>query len=132
MIIMLEVVVAIIIKDGKTLIAKRKQGKMMGGSWEFPGGKTETGETLEHSVIRELKEEMDVDVRVGELIAEIDYNYEWGDVHLIAFHTEIIGGQIKLLEHDEMAWVTMNQMSEYGMTPADEPLIEMIKKWLDR
>ncbi len=130
---MMDVVVAIIVNtEGKTLIAKRKQGKLMGGCWEFPGGKTEPGETIEHSVMRELKEEMDIDVSVGETIAEIDYHYDWGEVHLIALQTDIIGGKIKLLDHDEMAWVTMDQMSEYGITPADEPLIEEIKQWLDK
>lgn len=130
---MVDVVVAIIVNpEGKTLIAKRKQGKIMGGCWEFPGGKSEPGESLEFSVMRELKEEMDIDVNVGEMIAEIEYCYEWGEVHLIAFHTDIVKGEIKLLDHDEIAWVSMDEMREYGMTPADEPLIDQIKKWIAR
>ena len=129
---MVDVVVAIIVnQEGKTLIAKRKQGKIMGGCWEFPGGKSEPGKSLEFSVMRELKEEMDIDVNVGEKIAEIDYTYEWGKVHLIAFQADIVRGEIKLLDHDEIAWVSMDEMSEYGMTPADEPLIDKIKGWIN-
>mgnify|MGYP001036696426 CR=1 FL=1 len=130
---MIDVVVAIIVnQEGKTLIAKRKQGKIMGGCWEFPGGKSEPGESLEFSVMRELKEEMDIDVSVGKKIAEIDYTYKWGKVHLIAFQTDIVRGEIKLLDHDEIAWVSMDEMSEYGMTPADEPLIDQINEWIER
>jgi len=129
----MEVAVAIIVnQEGKTLIAKRKQGKTLGGCWEFPGGKIEPGEKREGSVVRELKEEMDIDVRVGEQIAEIEYSYEWGGVHLIAFQTEIIKGHIKLLDHDAVAWVLMDDMNKYGMTPADEPLITAIKQWIER
>ena len=129
----MEVAVAIIVnQEGKTLIAKRRQGKILGGCWEFPGGKIEPGEKSEDSVIRELKEEMDIDVIVGKQIAEIDYNYEWGDVHLIAFQTDISKGQIKLIDHDAIAWVSMEDMNKYGMTPADEPLITKIKQWIER
>lgn len=129
----MEVAVAIILnEEGKTLIAKRKQGKILGGCWEFPGGKIEPGEKSETSVVRELKEEMDIDVKVGEKIAEIEYSYEWGGVHLIAFQTEIIKGQIKLLDHDDIAWVFMDDMHKYGMTPADEPLITKIELWIKR
>lgn len=129
---MVNVAVAIIVNsEGKTLIAKRKQGKIMGGCWEFPGGKSEPGESFEFSVVRELKEEMDVDVSVGEMIAEVEYTYEWGEVRLVAFQTDIVRGEIKLLDHDEIAWVSMDEMSEYGMTPADEPLIDKIKGWIE-
>ena len=128
---MTDVTVAIITndKDGM-LIAKRKQGKVMAGCWEFPGGKIEPGETPEESLKRELEEEMNITISVGEYIAEITYDYEWGPVRLIAYEASIEEGEIQLLDHDAIAWVFLGDMHHYGMTPADEPLIKDLDVWM--
>ena len=128
---MTDVTVAIITNDqDQILIAKRKPGKVMAGCWEFPGGKIESGETPEESLIRELKEEMSITISVGEYITEIAYDYEWGPVRLIAYQASIKEGEIQLLDHDAIAWVFLGEMHHYGMTPADEPLINDLAVWL--
>jgi len=127
---MIEVAVAVITDEqNRVLIARRKPGKVMAGCWEFPGGKIEPGENPEECLIREMKEEMDLKVVIGECIAEITYAYKWEDVHLIAYEAHIMEGDIKLLDHDAMAWASLQEMGRYGMTPADEPLIEDLKHW---
>jgi 8-oxo-dGTP diphosphatase len=127
---MTDVAVAIITNDqDRMLIAKRKSGKVMAGCWEFPGGKIEPGETPEESLKRELEEEMNVTISVGDYIAEITYDYEWGPVRLIAYEASIKEGEIQLLDHDAIAWVSPGEMQHYGMTPADEPLINDLIVW---
>ncbi|MDW7670388.1 MAG: 8-oxo-dGTP diphosphatase MutT [Bacillota bacterium] len=128
---MTDVTVAIITNDqDQMLIAKRKKGKVMAGCWEFPGGKIESGETPEESLMRELKEEMNITISVGECITEITYDYEWGPVRLIAYQASVREGEIQLLDHDEIAWVYPVDMHRFGMTPADEPLIKDLAVWI--
>ncbi|SMP44153.1 8-oxo-dGTP diphosphatase MutT [Anoxynatronum buryatiense] len=130
---MTRVAVAIITnKQRQVLIARRPAGKVMEGCWEFPGGKVEIGETPEECLVRELKEEMDLTVKAGRFIAEISYAYDWGHVQLLAFEAHIVEGEPRLLEHDAMAWVGLEEMGAYGMTPADEPLIEDLLRWVRR
>ncbi|MEN1758999.1 8-oxo-dGTP diphosphatase MutT [Anoxynatronum sibiricum] len=128
---MTRVAVAIITnKKHQVLIARRPAGKVMEGCWEFPGGKVELGETPEECLVRELKEEMDLTVMAGRFISEISYDYDWGEVKLLAFETHIVEGEPQLLEHDAMVWVSLEGMGDYGMTPADEPLIEDLLQWI--
>jgi 8-oxo-dGTP diphosphatase len=128
---MTDVTVAIITDENdRILIARRKAGKVMAGCWEFPGGKVEADETTEEGLKRELKEEMNVELHVGSRIAEAIYPYEWGTVRLIAFEAFITDGEIELLDHDALDWAATDEMKHYGMTPADEPLIEAIEAWL--
>ena len=124
---MIKVVAAILEKENKILIAKKREGKPLAGLWEFPGGKIEEGETPEESLIRELMEEMNIKVRVNEYVGESIYDYGDGKViSLKGFTAEIIEGDIKLTDHDEYKWITLEEICNYRIAPADIPLISNI------
>lgn len=126
---MIKVVAAIIEKEDKILIAKKKEGKPLAGYWEFPGGKIEEGEPSEESLIRELMEEMNIKVKVNNFIGESIYDYGNGKViSLLGYTSEIIEGTLKLTDHDEVKWVTLDQIKSYKLAPADIPLVDKIKE----
>lgn len=125
---MIKVVAAILKKEDKILIAKKREGKPIAGMWEFPGGKIEEGETPEESLIRELREEMDIKIKVKEYVGESIYDYGDGKViSLKGFTAEIVEGDIKLTDHDEYKWVTLEEIYNYKVAPADIPLISKIQ-----
>ena len=125
---MIKVVAAILKKEDKILIAKKREGKPLAGMWEFPGGKIEEGETPEESLIRELREERDIKIKVKEYVGESIYDYGDGKViSLKGFTAEIVEGNIKLTDHDEYKWVTLEEIYNYKVAPADIPLISKIQ-----
>jgi 8-oxo-dGTP diphosphatase len=124
---MIDVVAAIIKKEDKFLIARKKQGKPLAGLWEFPGGKMELGETPEESLIRELKEEMNVTISVGKYLGETIYDYGNVVVRLKAYICSLDHGDIKLTDHDEFQWVTLEEFEKYNLAPADIPFINKLK-----
>jgi len=118
---MIEVVAAIIInEEGKILIAKRKSSLKMGGLWEFPGGKVEKGEKYEDTAIRELKEEMNIDIQVMDYIGETISEHKEKPIKLIAFKCIIKNGEISLTDHDEYKWVRIDELIHHEFTPADK------------
>lgn len=124
----IKVVAAILQKEDKILIARKKQGKPLAGYFEFPGGKIEEGETPEESLIRELMEEMNIKIAVKEYIGESVYDYGNNKViSLLGYTAEIIDGEIKLSDHDIYEWVTLEQINNYKIAPADIPLINKLK-----
>ena len=124
----IKVVAAILQKEDKILIARKKQGKPLAGYFEFPGGKIEEGETPEESLIRELMEEMIIKIAVKEYIGESVYDYGNNKViSLLGYTAEIIDGEIKLSDHDIYEWVTLEQINNYKIAPADIPLINKLK-----
>ena len=123
-------VVAAIIRDGEKVFAtQRGYGEFKGG-WEFPGGKIETGETLEEALIREIKEELNVDIKVGNNLGSIEYDYPTFHLSMNTFLCEIIKGEIVLLEHDDARWVTINDLRSVDWLPADNILIKNIEEEL--
>lgn len=124
---MVDVVAAILQNDKKEiLIAKRKQGKSQGGLWEFPGGKVEPGEKPEESLARELREEMNIEVEVGQYFGENIHHYENIIIKLIAFRGRIVSGKIDLIDHDDYVWVDAEELNKYNFAPADIPLVERL------
>ena len=123
-------VVAAIIKNegGKILIAKRNLKKSQGGLWEFPGGKIEKDETREEAVIREIKEELTIDIKVDKYLAEKVFNYPDKDINLIAMECTQIGGNVELTEHEDYRWVTSEELTNFEFAPADEFIVERMKK----
>ena len=120
----IRVTAAIIEKEGKILIAKRKAGDdLFAGLWEFPGGKIEEGETPEECIARELKEELDIEVKVGKLISSNKHKYPHGIFDLLAYRIKHISGAMILNDHDEIKWVTVDEMSNFEFPPADIPII---------
>jgi 8-oxo-dGTP diphosphatase len=126
---MIDVVAAILQNNNKEiLIAKRKQGKSQGGLWEFPGGKVEKGERPEESLMRELIEEMSIEIEVDKYFAENIHHYESISIRLIAFKGRITKGKIELKDHDEYAWVSIEKLINFQFAPADIPIVKKLIK----
>lgn len=124
---MIKVVAAILQNDDKILIAKKKEGKPLAGFYEFPDGKVEEGENPEDSLVRELMEEMSIKVTVKDYVGKSIYDYGNGKViELLGYTAEIIEGDIVLTDHDEYRWVTLEEVCNYNIAPADIPLISKI------
>lgn len=122
------VTAAIMVNNGKIIIAKRKPSDKLPNKWEFPGGKIENNETPEQCLKRELKEEFDINVSVGEYLASSIYHYDHISIELLAYRTYWEGGNINLKEHDEFRWVSLKQLDEYDFAPADIPFVEKLRE----
>lgn len=110
----------ILFESGRYFIAKRKPGGAVGGLWEFPGGKHRWGETPQQSLAREFKEEFDIQVKVGSCLMEHDFFHKQTLFHLQAYWVQIEGpGHVKLHEHDEVRWVSVEEMIELPFVPSD-------------
>jgi 8-oxo-dGTP diphosphatase len=116
---------ALIDTDGRILLAQRPAGKAMAGLWEFPGGKVESGERPEDSLIRELKEELGIVVREACLAPLTFASHAYPEFHLLMplFVCRRWDGTVTPREGQRLAWVRPNRLREYPMPPADEPLI---------
>ncbi|HHX60373.1 MAG TPA: 8-oxo-dGTP diphosphatase MutT, partial [Epulopiscium sp.] len=116
---------AIIIKDNKVLATQRGHGEFKGG-WEFPGGKIEEGETAKKALIREIKEELDIIIEVGELFKIVEYDYPGFHLTMNCFLCKIKSGEIVLKEHEAIKWLTKDTLKSVEWLPADIGLIEKI------
>lgn len=126
-------VVAAVIKavneKGESIIftTQRGYGKFKGG-WEFPGGKIEAGETPEEALKREIMEELETEISVGELIDTIEYDYPEFHLSMDCFWSEIISGKLVLKEHEDARWLTREKLDDVQWLPADITLIEKLKR----
>jgi len=125
---MKEVTAAIIIKDNKVLIAQRAPAENLAGKWEFPGGKTELGETPQECLRREIREELEVDIEVLDFFGESIYAYHSGTIKLMAFWCKWISGEFTLNVHSNLAWVNRQELDLYDFAPADIPLVDKLKR----
>ncbi|MBW2443766.1 MAG: (deoxy)nucleoside triphosphate pyrophosphohydrolase [Deltaproteobacteria bacterium] len=125
---MQKVTAAILVKDDKILIARRKETDRQGGKWEFPGGKIKGNETPHECLIREMKEEFGIDVWVGKFFAESTYRYGHGKIRLLAYLTSWIDGQLTLNAHADGRWVYPSQLDDFDFAPADIPLVEKLQR----
>ena len=123
---MVEVVAALIWDNGKFMICQRPKHKTRALEWEFVGGKVEPNESKEDALIRECREELDITVEVGEVFMEVIHQYPDILVHLTLFHAGIASGTPKLLEHNDMRWITPNEIEAYNFCPADKEILERI------
>ncbi len=124
--------VALIDVDGRVLIAQRPEGKSMAGLWEFPGGKVEPGETPEIALIREMDEELGIETWESCLAPLTFASHTYEDFHLLMplFACRKWKGNPQSREGQALKWVRINQLRDYPMPPADEPLIAMLRDLL--
>ena len=124
-----KVVAAIIIDNGKVFATQRGYGEFKDG-WEFPGGKVEEGETPQEALVREIKEELDTEIEVGELFDTVEYDYPKFHLSMDCFICTIKSGDLVLKEHEAAKWLTKETMDSVEWLPADEGLIGEIEKTL--
>lgn len=122
-----QVTAAIIRKEDKILICQRAKDDDAPLLWEFPGGKLEPGETLEACIVREIKEELELDIRVKKVFSEVDYSYLDRRVHFTFFEAEILGGEMKLNVHEDARWVARHALQQYEFLPADIDIVQMLQ-----
>lgn len=117
---------------GRVLLTRRAADAHQGGLWEFPGGKVEAGETPEHTLIRELKEELDIDVTEACLspLSFASHGYETFHLLMPLFVCRRWSGAVRAVEAAALAWVRPVKMREYPMPPADEPLVAVLRDLL--
>jgi 8-oxo-dGTP diphosphatase len=123
-----EVVAALIWDGDRFLICQRPAHKARGLLWEFVGGKVESGETPEQALIRECREELAVTLKVGKVFMDVLHQYPDLTVHLTLFHASIAQGVPQLLEHNDICWITPEQIPQYDFCPADEEILKRITK----
>ena len=123
---MVEVVAALIWDGDRFLICQRPEHKARGLLWEYVGGKVEAGETKQEALVRECKEELDVTISVGDTFMDVIHEYPDITVHLTLFHAQIESGEIRLLEHNAVAWITPDEIPDYDFCPADKDINERI------
>lgn len=130
--ITLVVACALVDEDNRVLIAKRPMDRHMGGLWEFPGGKVEENETPEEAVIRELAEELGIDITQSCLAPLTFASHDYDNFHLLMplYICRQWNGEVEAKEGQELAWVRPNRLSGYEMPPADEPLKAMLRDLL--
>ena len=127
---MKKVSAGIVCRNGKILICQRPKGKSLAGFWEFPGGKLEEGESLQGCLKRELKEELDIEVAVGDFFMESVYQYEFGEISLNAYFATLSADQEPVLkEHPQLAWINPKDLGAYAFAPADLPIVDALKKY---
>ena len=123
---MTEVVAALIWDKNKFMICQRPTNKARGMLWEFVGGKVEPGETKEQALIRECQEELAITLSVGEVFMDVVHEYPDLTVHLTLFNAIIANGTPQKLEHNDIRWITVDEIPEYAFCPADETILSKI------
>lgn len=140
----IEVVAAVILRDGKIFAAKRKAkpadkpltaeaGFPVSGypsGWEFPGGKMEAGEAPEEALKREIREELATEIEVGELLTNVEYDYPQFHLTRHCYLCTIISGQLLLLEHEDARWLTMDELDSVKWLPADVEVINKLQRMM--
>ncbi|MDO4486331.1 MAG: 8-oxo-dGTP diphosphatase MutT [Bacillota bacterium] len=121
----IEVVAAIIVKEKKVFATQRGYGEFKDG-WEFPGGKIEPGESPEGALVREIREELDVDIKVGRLLETVEYDYPRFHLTMHCFICELLSEEIILKEHEDAKWLAEDELYSVDWLPADVSLIDKI------
>ena len=123
----IRVVAAVIRCEDKIFATARGYGEFK-GQWEFPGGKVEAGETPQQALVREIKEELETDIKVGELIGTIEYDYPAFHLSMDCFWCEVIEGKLVLKEAEDAKWLSKDELDSVQWLPADITLIERLKR----
>lgn len=129
---MTEVVAALIWQGEKFMICQRPAHKARGLLWEFVGGKVEAGETPQEALIRECREEIGVLLSVGDVFMDVTHEYPDLTVHLTLFHATIAEGEPQMLEHNDIQWITPEEIPNYDFCPADVEILDRIMQEFNR
>ena len=127
----IKVVAAIIIDNGKVFATQRGYGEFKDG-WEFPGGKIEKGETAREAIVREIREELDTEIQVEELLDTVEYDYPKFHLSMDCFICTVKFGDLVLKEHEAAKWLTKETLGSVEWLPADEGLIEKIREYIQK
>ena len=125
---MKRVTAAVLEKDGRVLLARRRAGDALAGKWEFPGGKLEEGETPEACLARELAEEFGIAAEIGAFVCSIEFEYRHFHVELLAYRARHVSGEFVLNDHSEIAWVKPEDVLSYDLASADVPVAKELLK----
>ncbi|AQS09840.1 CTP pyrophosphohydrolase [Clostridium saccharobutylicum] len=123
----IEVVAAVIKHDNKIFTSRRNYGEFE-NMWEFPGGKIEEGETREESLIREIKEELELNIEVNKYLTTVEYDYTSFHLIMHCFMCTIIGGELRLNVHNDAKWTTLEELDKFNWIPADILVVEKLKE----
>ena len=124
---MVEVVAGLIWSGNRFMICQRPENKARALLWEFVGGKVEKGESAEDALIRECKEELDIVVKPIDVFCDVTHVYPDITVHLTLYNAEILEREPKMLEHNDLRWITPDEIDQYEFCPADVEILEKIK-----
>ncbi|MFB2121071.1 (deoxy)nucleoside triphosphate pyrophosphohydrolase [Parapedobacter sp. 2B3] len=124
---MLIVTCAVIIHHGKILICQRSSTMDLPLKWEFPGGKVEPGEDEKETVVREISEELHLDIEVVKRLEPVEHAYPSFRIRLVPFIAYVVGGELRLEEHADAKWVTIEELVRYDWAPADIPIVEQVR-----
>ena len=123
-----EVMGAVFFEQGRILIMRRAPFMSCAGSWEFPGGKLEKGETHEQCLARELREELHIEAKIGGFLTENRHEYDFGTVHLCVYRVLSWSGEMALTVHDDLRWVPLKELADFpGLLPADIPVARALE-----
>jgi len=120
------VTAAVIEKDGKVLVARRRKGLIAEGLWEFPGGKLEEGEDPRRGLERELEEELGVRARAGEHLCTVPFSGSLKSFELVVFRTELLSDGFRMTDHDEIRWLAPAEMDESQFSKPDRPVVRRL------
>ena len=123
------VAAAVIVENGRVFATQRGYGPYKDW-WEFPGGKIEAGETPEEALSREIREELDTDIRVGGLLAEVEYDYPEFHLSMKCYVADMLSGELLLKEHEAARWLSAKELEEVQWLPADLAVVEKLKNVL--
>jgi 8-oxo-dGTP diphosphatase len=125
---MTDVVAALIWENDRFMICQRPAHKARGLLWEFVGGKTEPGETMEAALVRECREELDITVAVGDIFTQVVHEYPDTLIRLTLFHCTIAEGTPKMLEHHDLKWILPSEIPNFDFCPADKDILALIQQ----
>ena len=123
---MIVVAAGLVVRDGRVLISRRPEGRHQGGKWEFPGGKIESGETPEECIVREIREELAVEVKAEKTLGVVEYDYPAFHLTMHCLLCSVVSGDLKLLEHEDAKWVIGENLYSLDWLPADRLILDRL------
>jgi len=123
----IDVAAALIFRERKLLITQRRADDHLPNLWEFPGGKVEAGETFEECLVREIREELGVEILVGELVEDLTHSYPEKTVRLLFFRCRLVAGEAKAIHVQDLRWIAREELGDFEFPAADARLIERLR-----